>query len=250
MAKSRNSYDGLLNLNKPRGISSTKALDIVRGITWVRKSGHSGTLDPLASGVLVMCLGRGTKLVERLMDQPKVYATTARLDITSDSHDMESEGRPVPVSAVPSPTDVVSALHEFEGTIQQIPPQFSAVKINGRPAYKLARSNREVELKPRPVEVYWLHLRRYEWPEVELEICCGRGTYIRSFVRDFGTRLGVGGSLTRLERLAVGPYHIDASITLDELRKVPLEMVAIGLESAIEVLNRPPVVPPRPTTSP
>lgn len=246
VAKSRNTFDGLLNLNKPPGISSGKALDRVRGITGVRKSGHSGTLDPLASGVLVICMGRGTKLVEKLMDQPKRYTAVARLDVTSASHDAETAFEPVAVVSPPSRDEVLAALKEFEGDIEQVPPIFSALKIDGRCAYTLARNNKAVELKARRVRVYWLHLRRYEWPEVEFEMCCGRGTYVRSLVRDLGLRLGAGGCLKKLDRVAVGPYHIDGAVTLDELRKVPLELVAIGFEAALETLNQPPVIPQRP----
>jgi tRNA pseudouridine55 synthase len=149
MKKLQRTFDGLVNLHKPAGISSSRALERFRGITGVRKSGHSGTLDPLASGVLVICMGRGTKLVERLMDQPKRYIAVARLDVTSASHDTESELEPVPSARQPSETEMMAAMGEFEGTIQQAPPAFSAVKINGRAASKFARGTKAVEMKPR-----------------------------------------------------------------------------------------------------
>jgi len=250
MGRSRRTFDGLLNLNKPVGISSAKALDRFRGITGVRKSGHTGTLDPLAGGVLIICMGRGTKLVEKVMNQPKRYVATARLDVTSRTFDAESDPEPVAVLSIPSRSGLLGTLKGFEGVIEQVPPAFSAVKIDGRPAYQLARSNRPVSVRPRRVEVYWLHLRRYAWPEMEFEACCGRGTYIRSLIRDIGERLGTGGCLTRLERVAVGPYLIDGAVTLEELRRLPLEAVAIGLETATEVLNAPPVIPPRPRCDP
>ena len=157
--------DGIINLDKPVGITSAKALYKVRKITGVRKSGHAGTLDPNASGVLVLCLGKATKLVERLMDQPKVYRAKVRLDMTSASYDAEKETTPVEVAAPPSLEAVRMALASFEGTIAQVPPAFSALKIKGRPAYELARKNRSVELEPRPVRIYWLHLHGYAYPE-------------------------------------------------------------------------------------
>jgi len=172
----------------------------------VRKSGHAGTLDPNASGVLVLCLGKGTKLVERLMDQPKVYHAVARLDMTSASYDAEKEMTPVEVPNVPPVEEVRESLASFEGIIEQVPPAVSALKIKGRPAYKFAHKNKPVELEPRPVQIYWLHLHRYEFPELEFEMCCGRGTYVRALIRDLGEKLGTGGCLTALTRTQVGPF--------------------------------------------
>ncbi len=246
MAKKGRIFDGVLNLNKPVGITSARALDRFRRITNVRKSGHSGTLDPLASGVLVICMGRATKLVERIMDQPKVYAATARLDVVSETHDADAEMTPMPDAAPPRRDDLLTALAEFEGRIEQTPPAFSAVKVDGQPAYKLARGNKPVKLKPRAVTVYWLAVSRYAWPEIEFELCCGRGTYVRSLIRDLARRLDTGGCLTRLERRAVGPYRLDAAITLDELSAVPLETVAVDFDTASEGLRQPAVIPPRP----
>jgi tRNA pseudouridine55 synthase len=246
MPRRTRTFDGLLNLNKPAGISSARALDRVRGITRVRKSGHSGTLDPLATGVLVICMGRATKLVERLMNQPKVYRGVARLDVTSETLDGGSELQPVRQATPPTEGELAAALREFEGPIEQTPPPYSALKIKGRPAYKLARKNEPLELEARPVMVYWLCLARYSWPEVEFEMCCGRGTYVRSLVRDLGERLATGGCLTSLERRAIGPYHIDAAVTLDELAGIPLEVVAVDFDAAEQMLSRPVEIPAKP----
>lgn len=209
--------DGIINFNKPTGITSAKALYKVRSITQQRKSGHAGTLDPGASGVLVLCLGRATKLVERIMDQPKVYCTTARLDVTSESYDADRELIPVTVSEPPTEAAIRHALARFEGTIQQLPPQISAIKIGGVPSYKLARKGRSAELTPRPVRVYWVHFHRYEYPEVEFEMCCGRGTYVRAIIRDLGDTLGTGGCLTSLVRTRIGPFSQDQAWTVDAL---------------------------------
>ncbi len=139
--------DGIINLSKPVGISSAKALYRVRSIIHQRKSGHAGTLDPGASGVLVLCLGKATKLVERIMDQPKVYRATARLDVTSESLDADSPLVPVEVALIPDVETIRAACARFVGTVDQVPPQISAVKVGGQPAYKRARRNEVVELR-------------------------------------------------------------------------------------------------------
>jgi tRNA pseudouridine55 synthase len=209
--------DGIINLHKPVGITSAKAVYRVRKITRIRKSGHAGTLDPGADGILVVCLGRATKLVEQVMDQPKVYRTSARLDVTSDSLDSDSRLIPVPVAAIPTHDEVASALDRFRGRIQQIPPKISAVKIGGRPAYKRARQGEDVELKPRSVEIYAIRLDAYDWPVIEFELTCGRGTYVRSLVRDLGAVLSTGGCLTALTRTAVGPFCLADAWTFERL---------------------------------
>lgn len=203
-----NGLDGIINLHKPTGISSARALYRIRGVTGQRKSGHAGTLDPNASGVLILCLGKATKLVERLMDQPKVYRATARLDVTSESLDCETEAVPVEVASQPSDDQVLAACAGFEGIIQQIPPLTSAVKVNGQPAYKRARQNEPLKLEPRPVRVHWIHVHEYTWPILDFEMCCGRGTYVRALIRDLGKAIGVGGTLTSLVRNRVGPFTL------------------------------------------
>lgn len=210
--------DGIINLNKPVGITSAKVLYKVRSITRQRKSGHAGTLDPGASGVLVLCMGRATKLVEAIMDQPKVYRASARLDVTSESFDSDRPLRPVSVSAVPSLQAVRAACDLFEGTIQQVPPQISAVKVGGRPAYKHARNGHSVELKPRAVDVYWIHVHSYAWPVLDFEMCCGRGTYVRSLIRDLGEKLSTGGCLTGLLRTRVGPFAESSAWSIETLQ--------------------------------
>ncbi len=212
--------DGILNLHKPLGLTSTQALEQVRRITGWRKSGHAGSLDPLAEGVLLIGVGYGTKLTEALMDQPKVYRTIADLSVTSPSFDRELPTTVVEVPEIPSHERMVAALRSFEGAILQTPPATSAVKINGRPAYKLARRGHEPVLKPRTVQVYRIELRHYAWPHVELEIACGRGTYVRALARDLGSTLGTGGCLDKLVRLAVGPFRDAESWTLDRLAEV------------------------------
>ncbi len=209
--------DGLINLNKPVGITSAKALYRVRSITGERKSGHAGTLDPGASGVLLICMGRATKLVERIMDQPKVYRASARLDVTSNSHDADAPMSQVDTPVIPDVDTVRAALDGFEGDIEQIPPAISAVKVGGQPAYKRARWGQSFELKPRRARVYWIHLHCFDWPVIDFEMCCGRGTYVRAIIRDLGAKLHTGGCLTTLVRTRVGPFDLCDAWTLDSL---------------------------------
>ena len=239
---------GIITLNKPVGITSAKALYRVRKITRVRKSGHAGTLDPAADGVLALCLGKATKLVESIMDQPKVYRATARLDVTSDSYDSDLPLVPVDTKCPPTPAQLREVLFSFEGRIEQVPPAFSAIKIGGRPAYKLARKNQAPQLEARMVNVYWLHLWAYDWPVVAFGMCCGRGTYVRALIRDLGQRLGTGGCLTVLTRRAVGPFTLDDAVTFEDLEKMkdPLATL-LPLNRAKELLEvRPIPIPPRP----
>ncbi len=210
--------DGIINFHKPTGITSAKALYKVRSITHQRKSGHAGTLDPGASGVLILCLGKATKLVESIMNLPKVYRATARLDVTSESLDSDRPLLPVDVGRIPAIAAVQEACSSLEGEIEQVPPQISAIKIAGRPAYKRAAHGQSVPLKPRPVRVYWLHVHAYTYPEIDFEVCCGRGTYVRSLIRDLGTKLGTGGCLTSLVRGRVGPFEVGDAWTLEALQ--------------------------------
>jgi tRNA pseudouridine55 synthase len=205
--------DGFLNLNKPTGISSRAAVDLVVKLVGRKtRVGHAGTLDPLASGVLVVGLGAGTRLIERVQDQPKVYRTVIRLGATSDT--LDADGRISEMSAppVPTPEQVRGALATQVGTIAQVPPQYSALKVAGRRAYDLARQGESVELAPRDVVIDRVDLLSYAWPRLELEIACGGGTYIRSIARDVGEALGCGGYVEVLVRTRIGPFRIEEAI--------------------------------------
>ena len=225
-------------LDKPPGISSARALDRVRRITRVRKSGHAGTLDPLAEGVLLICLGRATKRVETLMDLPKTYRTTARLDWTSPGYDAEGQVETLEIAQVPDEGQVRAALRSFEGWIEQVPPALSAVKVGGRPAYALVRRGQAPKLEPRRVRIDRIELLRYAWPQIEFEMTCGRGTYVRAVIRDLGQRLGTGGCLTRLERTAIGPFVRDHAWTFERLEAATPQQYLIPLETLDAVLSR------------
>ena len=210
--------NGVLNLDKPAGISSAAAVGRVkRLLPRGMKIGHAGTLDPFATGVLLLLIGKGTKLCEQLMDQPKQYETTVTLGATTATDDCDS-----PAVATAGAKEVFweaikDLLPRFVGEISQRPPDYSAMKIGGRRAYDLARQGKDVQLSERKVRVDSLELLEYAWPLLRLRIDCGRGTYIRSLARDIGAELGVGGYLTQLRRTRVGDFYIENSVALSEL---------------------------------
>jgi tRNA pseudouridine55 synthase len=206
---------GILNINKPSGQTSHDVIERVRALTGIRRVGHAGTLDPLATGVLVVCVGRvATRVAEYLMDEPKTYRTEAWLGATTDTFDAEGQvvsEQPVEVSR----EAVEQALDGFRGSIQQIPPMYSAVKQGGKPLYRLARRGVEVEREPREVEIYRLHLIVWEPPRFTLEMSCSSGTYVRALVHDLGQELGCGAYVTDLTRLASGGFRVEDAVTMD-----------------------------------
>ena len=210
--------DGILNLDKPAGPSSAQVLNRLKRLLPRRhKLGHAGTLDPFATGVLVVLVGRATKLCERLMDQPKGYDATVCLGATTATDDPESPAVPWPGATPPTAEAVAAVLPRFVGQVLQRPPAFSAMKVSGRRAYDLARGGAEVVLQPRPVNIYGVELLSYEWPTLQLRIDCGRGTYVRAIARDLGEAMNVGGHLTALRRTRVGPFDIANAVRPDEL---------------------------------
>ena len=210
---------GLLNVNKPPGITSFGVVAAVRRGAGIRKVGHAGTLDPAASGVLIVCLGGATRITEYLMDLPKTYRGVVRLGQRTTTDD--AEGRVVAEGDWSRVTedDVRRALAGFKGVVRQAPPAHSAVKIEGEAAYRRARRGEEVSPKARPVHIYRLGLLRFEPPDLEIEVECGRGTYIRSLARDLGEALGCGAHLASLVRTRVGPFRLEEACTLAELEE-------------------------------
>jgi len=228
--------DGLINLYKPTGITSAKALYKVRRLIGIRKIGHAGTLDPGAEGVLLLGVGKGTKLTERLMDLPKGYRARARLDVTSTSFDSDRPHEPVTVSDIPDRERLDAALATFVGVIQQVPPAVSALKVGGVAAYRLERRGTPPVLAARAVTIYSARVLRYAWPEVEFDVACGRGTYIRALIRDLGLALGVGGCLTGLCRTFVGPFIADAAVRLEDLSTNPAAARLLEIEAVIRTI--------------
>jgi len=210
--------DGAINLDKPAGPSSAMMVSRVKRLLPRKtKIGHAGTLDPFATGVLVLLVGKATRWCEALMDQPKQYEATVKLGATTATDDLESEAIEREVKTRPTIEDIERAVAKFVGTIQQRPPDFSAIKIGGRRAYDLSRRGKPVELSARWVRVDRLEILGFEWPLLRLRIDCGRGTYIRSIARDLGEELGVGGYLTELRRTRVGQFMAANAVTLEKL---------------------------------
>ena len=226
--------EGIINLDKPPGISSARAVARVkRLLPKGTKIGHAGTLDPFATGVLLLLVGRATRQCETLMDQPKQYEATIKFGATTATDDPESpEETFAHTGAVPR-DEIEKLLPRFVGAIQQRPPAFSAMKVGGRRAYDLARKGHDVQLAPRTVNVYNIELLSYDWPILSLRIDCGRGTYIRAIARDIGAALGVGGYLTALRRTAVGPFHVHDSVSLERIGE------SSGIEAFIQAVGPP-----------
>lgn len=220
------SPSGILNIDKQPGFTSMDVCAIIRtrlrraGAPKRVKVGHAGTLDPLATGVLVVLVGKGTRLCEAMMGAPKRYVTTIDLSRLSTTADRAGEITPVPVAAPPTRADVDRACAAFVGVIQQKPHAFSAIRVGGLRAYDLAREGQAVELPARPVRIDAIDVIEYAWPFLTLDVRCGKGTYIRSLALDIGTALGVGGMLETLRRTAVGSYTIDTARTLEQLPDV------------------------------
>ena len=210
---------GFLNVDKPAGWTSRKVVDHVKRLIKPAKVGHAGTLDPLATGVLVLCLGPATRLVPYVQNLHKVYRAQFRFGCRSPSDDVESEIEAIAGGAPVTRDQIEANLPRFLGTISQIPPAFSAVKVRGRRAYELARKGRSVPLKAREVRIDSLQVIGYDDEQLTLDVTCGSGTYIRSLGRDLAESLGTGAVMTALTRLSVGPYSLQAAVSPDEITK-------------------------------
>ena len=210
------SIDGVLLLDKPLGLSSNDALQKARRLFRAAKGGHTGTLDPLASGLLPLCFGEATKFSHDLLDADKTYETTLTLGITTSSGDVDGEviaERPVDVTEA----QVRDAAAYFLGDIMQVPPMHSALKRDGVPLYKLARQGIEVERAARPVTLHAIDVLSVSLPQVKLRVCCSKGTYIRTLGMDIGERLGCGAHLTALRRCAVAGFDVADALTLEAI---------------------------------
>ena len=213
--------DGFLILDKPIGPSSSQMLNRVkRLLPRGTKLGHAGTLDPLASGVLVALVGKATKQSDRVMGSPKQYEATVRLGATSATDDAEGPIQESPLAAShPDAIALEAAVAKFIGTIEQMPPAFSALKIAGKRACDRVRAGETVVLKPRMIRIDQIKLLWYAWPDLSIRIDCGKGTYIRSLARDIGESLGVGGYMSGLRRTKVGEFTIARAATLEALER-------------------------------
>jgi tRNA pseudouridine55 synthase len=224
---------GILNINKPAGITSRRVVDHVAKLVRPEKAGHAGTLDPLATGVLVVCVGKATRLIEAVQDQPKSYHATFLLGRQSDTDDVTGTVTEVAPAREVMRAEIESCLPAFVGRIEQVPPAFSAVHVEGRRAHELARAGRKVELTSRTVEVSRIEITRFAYPELELEIDCGSGTYVRSIGRDLGHALGCGAVMSALMRTRVGPYRVENAAGVDQLTRETLDKSLLDPATAV-----------------
>ena len=236
--------NGILNVFKPKGISSYQTVKEVRNILNISKAGHTGTLDPSASGVLLICMGQATKIAEFLVGMKKHYQGEMILGISTDSQD--SEGKIIQKREVKTDINrkrIKDIFQKYEGTICQIPPMFSAAHYKGKRLYHLARKGIEVKRNPKKVKIYQLNLINFNQkvnPIVKFEVICSKGTYIRTLCNDIGDELGCGAYLSNLVRKKVGNFSIEDSLTLEELKKDKTlgKRYLISIDSALEELNK------------
>ncbi|MGD8711339.1 MAG: tRNA pseudouridine(55) synthase TruB [Thiohalophilus sp.] len=220
---------GILLLDKPIGLTSNAALQQVKRLYRAAKAGHTGNLDPLASGLLPICFGEATKFSAFLLDSDKRYLGTCKLGVTTTSADAEGEVLERKPVGKYSRAEVEAVLAKFLGEIEQIPPMHSAIKVNGQPLYKLAHQGKEIAREPRRITIYSLDLISLEGDELVLDVHCSKGTYVRTLAEDIGRELGCGAHLSALRRTAAGPFSIERAVSLAELEHLAEDGLA-GLD--------------------
>lgn len=234
--------DGILVIHKEKGFTSHDVVAKLRGILHMKKIGHTGTLDPDAEGVLPVALGKGTRLVEFLTEKQKTYEAVLRLGMETDTQDMSGQVLKEQEVCV-SQEEIMEVIESFLGEQQQIPPMYSALKVNGKKLYELAREGKEVERKPRPVVFYEIRVLEIDLPRVRFSVTCSKGTYIRTLCHDIGQKLGCGGCMETLMRTRSGEYTLEESHFLHEVQEMELEgraeELVIGIE---EILKEYPAV--------
>jgi tRNA pseudouridine55 synthase len=209
--------DQMLLINKPVGWTSFDVVNKLRYKLKIKKIGHAGTLDPLATGLLILCTGKMTKRIDEFQAQEKEYTGKFIIGQTTPSHDLETEVSEMKDISSISEEVIIQTAKKFLGTIQQIPPLHSAIKVDGKRAYKLARKGKDIELKPREVVISAFDILEIKKPAISFRIVCSKGTYIRSIARDFGNILGVGAYLTDLCRTRIGEFKLKDASTIDEI---------------------------------
>jgi tRNA pseudouridine55 synthase len=232
----RRAVSGIILLDKPRGFTSNAALQKVRWLLNAEKAGHTGSLDPLATGVLPLCFGEATKFSQYLLDADKGYETVAQLGVTTTTADAEGEvleRRPVTATQA----QLESLLPQFRGDLQQVPPMYSALKRDGQPLYKLARAGEVVEREPRSVTIARLDLLSFEADRARLAVACSKGTYIRTLVEDIGHALGCGAHVAELRRTQAGPFDLSQTVRLEELERVHGEGGAEAVDAFLKPVD-------------
>ena len=212
--------DGVLNINKPSGMTSHDVVERVRRILRERRIGHTGTLDPMATGVLVLCVGRATRIAQYLEAGEKEYKAVMKLGVTTDTLDAEGSILESRSYVPPDALKISATIQGFTGVVMQSPPAYSAVKVAGVPSYKLAREGKAEPLKPRQVTIHRIDLSAFEDPLVSLTVRCSKGVYIRTLCSEIGTALGMGAHLAALERTRSGHFRVEQSLTLEQLQEM------------------------------
>lgn len=231
--------NGVINIYKNTGMTSFDVVAMVRRVAKMKKVGHTGTLDPAASGVLPLCLGKATKIIDYIMENKKVYRVNLKLGMVTDTYDLEGEVLREKDASHITKDEILNCINSFVGTIDQVPPMYSALKQNGVRLYELARQGIEVHREARKVTIYFIENIKIESNDnIQMDVCCSKGTYIRSLCYDIGEKLNVGATMTALERIQNGPFTKEEAINIEDLTEELLEKHIISIEKALDSFEK------------
>lgn len=231
--------NGVINIYKNTGMTSFDVVAMIRRVAKMKKVGHTGTLDPAASGVLPVCLGKATKIIDYIMENKKVYRVNLKLGMITDTYDLEGEVLKEKDASHITKDEILECINSFVGTIDQVPPMYSALKQNGVRLYELARQGIEVHREARKITIYSIENIKIESNDnIQMDVCCSKGTYIRSLCFDIGEKLDVGATMTALERIQNGPFTKEEAINIDDLTEEILEKYLISIEEALDAFEK------------
>lgn len=231
--------NGVINIYKNTGMTSFDVVAMVRRVAKMKKVGHTGTLDPAASGVLPVCLGKATKIIDYIMENKKVYRVNLKLGMVTDTYDLEGEVLREKDASHITKDEILNCINSFVGIIDQVPPMYSALKQNGVRLYELARQGIEVHRDARKVTIYSIENIKIESNDnIQMDVCCSKGTYIRSLCYDIGEKLNVGATMTALERIQNGPFTKEEAINIEDLTEELLEKHIISIEKALDSFEK------------
>ncbi|MGV1060841.1 tRNA pseudouridine(55) synthase TruB [Clostridium perfringens] len=231
--------NGVINIYKNTGMTSFDVVAMVRRVAKMKKVGHTGTLDPAASGVLPVCLGKATKIIDYIMENKKVYRVNLKLGMVTDTYDLEGEVLREKDASHITKDEILNCINSFVGTIDQVPPMYSALKQNGVRLYELARQGIEVHREARKVTIYSIENIKIESNDnIQMDVCCSKGTYIRSLCYDIGEKLNVGATMTALERIQNGPFTKEEALNIEDLTEELLEKHIISIEKALDSFEK------------
>ncbi|HFE9700585.1 TPA: tRNA pseudouridine(55) synthase TruB [Clostridium perfringens] len=231
--------NGVINIYKNTGMTSFDVVAMVRRVAKMKKVGHTGTLDPAASGVLPVCLGKATKIIDYIMENKKVYRVNLKLGMVTDTYDLEGEVLREKDASHITKDEILNCINSFVGTIDQVPPMYSALKQNGVRLYELARQGIEVHREARKITIYSIENIKIESNDnIQMDVCCSKGTYIRSLCYDIGEKLNVGATMTALERIQNGPFTKEEAINIEDLTEKLLEKHIISIEKALDSFEK------------